>query len=266
MKRFCLGLFFFVVAGVSAAMAADDETARAERWTDLRQSVFGARPIRDGVDKIMLEAPDRAMDAALVPVTISVANPSEVKAVYFFIDDNPAPLAAHVTFGPAGDPRSLKLRVRVNQYTYMHAIEETRSGELFETRRFVKAAGGCSAPAGSYDPAALAEVGKMKLRASAETSGEGSVEAQLLIRHPNFNGMQMDQITRLYTPARFLKTIEASYNNEIVFRLETDISMATDPAITFGVKTSGKGKLAVSARDTSGAVFESSFDLGPQGS
>jgi sulfur-oxidizing protein SoxY len=263
MKRFCLGLVL-IAASVSAAMAADDETARAERWSDLRQSIFGPRPIHDGADKIMLDAPERAMDAALVPVTINVANPSEVKAVYLFIDDNPAPLAAHVEFGSAGDPRSLKLRVRVNQYTYMHAIEETRTGELFETRRFVKAAGGCSAPAGSYDP--MADIGKMKVRASSESSRDGSVEAQLLIRHPNFNGMQMDQVTRLYTPARFLKTIEAAYNNEIVFRLETDISMATDPAITFGVKASQKGKLAVSARDSAGAMFESSFDLGPQGS
>lgn len=265
MKRFCLALILVAVSA-PAAMAADDETARSERWNDLRQSIFGARPMQEGADKIMLDAPDRAMDAALVPVTINVANPSEVKAVYLFIDDNPAPLAAHVAFGPAGDPRSLKLRVRVNQYTYMHAIEETKAGELYETRRFIKAAGGCSAPAGSYDPAALADIGKMKVRASSESSGSGSVEAQLLIRHPNFNGMQMDQVTRLYTPARFLKTIEAAYNNEIVFRLETDISMATDPAITFGVKTSQKGKLAVSARDSSGAVFENSFDLGPQGS
>ncbi|SFK30101.1 quinoprotein dehydrogenase-associated SoxYZ-like carrier [Methylocapsa palsarum] len=265
MTRFCLALVLFA-AIAPAAMAADDETARAERWNDLRQSFFGQRPILEGSDKISLDAPDRAMDAALVPVTINVANPSQVKAVYLLIDDNPAPLAAHVAFGPAGDPRSLKLRVRVNQYTYIHAVEETLTGELFATRRFVKAAGGCSAPAGSYDPAALADIGRMKLRASEQSSGDGSVEAQLLVRHPNFNGMQMDQVTRLYTPARFLKTIEATYNNEIVFRLETDISMATDPAITFGVRTSQKGKLAVSARDSSGALFESSFDLGPQGS
>jgi len=33
-----------------------------------------------------------------------------------------------------------------------------------------------------------------------------------MIRHPNFNGMQMNQITRYFTPARFIRTIDASYD------------------------------------------------------
>jgi sulfur-oxidizing protein SoxY len=250
----------------SAAMALDDDAARASRWADLRQTLFGDKQVQNGDGKIALEAPDRALDAALVPVTISVQNPKDVKAVYLVIDDNPAPVAAHVTYGPAGDPRVMKLRVRINQYTYMHAVEETMQGELYETSRFIKASGGCSAPAGSYDEAALADIGHMKLR-QADLAGVGdSFEAQLLIRHPNFNGMQMDQITRLYTPARFLKSIEVSHNGYSVLRLESDISLATDPAITFAVKGAKKGKLAITAKDSESAVFEHVFDLDQRGS
>jgi len=40
-----------------------------------------------------------------------VQNPKDVKSIYLVIDDNRAPLAAHITFGPAEDPQSLKLRV-----------------------------------------------------------------------------------------------------------------------------------------------------------
>jgi Sulfur oxidation protein SoxY len=57
----------------------------------------------------------RALDAALAPITISVLNPEDVKSIYLAIDDNPAPLAAHITFVPAGDPQSLKFRVCVNK-------------------------------------------------------------------------------------------------------------------------------------------------------
>lgn len=264
--RFDMGIWLkLALAGAlwlpAAARAQDDATARAERWKDLQHVLFGDKEVRDGDGKIALEAPDRALDAALVPVTITVANPNNVKGVYLVIDDNPAPVAAHVAFGPAGDPQSLKLRVRVNQYTNMHAVEETTQGELYESARFVKAAGGCSAPAGSYDEKNLADIGQMKLRAVAASGQGDTLEAQLLIRHPNFNGMQMDQLTRNYTPARFLKSVAVAYNGQKVFDLETDISLATDPAITFRVKAQKKGSLAVTAKDSANAVFEHHFDL-----
>jgi sulfur-oxidizing protein SoxY len=218
------------------------------------------RSIQPGDAKIALEAPERAEDAALVPVTISVQNPKDVKSLYLVIDDNPAPIAAHVT--PAGDPQSLKLRVRVNQYTYMHAIVETNDGALYETHRFVKASGGCSAPSGSYDTEALAEIGQMKLRFLGERHAR---EAQLLIRHPNFSGMQRDPATQGYTPARFLKTVDVTLNGTKVLHLDSDISLAADPAITFGVNAPDKGKLSIEAHDSNNAVFEYNFDLGTGG-
>jgi len=266
MSRSAIGLgLALALLFASAAAAQDDDAARASRWTDLRQTLFGDRQVQNGDGKIALEAPDRALAAALVPVTITVQNPKDVKALYLVIDDNPAPVAAHVTYGPAGDPRSLKLRVRINQYTNMHAVEETTQGELYEISRFIKASGGCSAPAGSYDAAALADIGQMKLRQIGDAATD-SFEAQILIRHPNFNGMQMDQVTRLYTPARFLKTIAISRDGETVLQLESDISLATDPAITFAIKGQKKGKLAITAKDSENAVFEHTFDLDQQGS
>ncbi|WOJ89233.1 quinoprotein dehydrogenase-associated SoxYZ-like carrier [Methylocapsa polymorpha] len=267
MSKPAIGLgFALALLFATAAAAQDDDAARASRWADLRQTLFGDKQVLNGDGKIALEAPDRALDAALVPVTITVQNPKDVTALYLVIDDNPAPVAAHVTYGPAGDPRSLKLRVRINQYTNMHAVEETAQGELYEVSRFIKASGGCSAPAGSYDAAALADIGQMKLRPIGEADASDSFEAQILIRHPNFNGMQMDQVTRLYTPARFLKTIAISRDGETVLQLESDISLATDPAITFAIKGQKKGKLAITAKDSENAVFEHIFDLDQQGS
>jgi sulfur-oxidizing protein SoxY len=137
-----------------------------------------------GTEDFFLDAPDRAFDAALVPVAIHVQNPADVKSVYLVIDNNPAPLAAHITFGPAADANSVALRVRVDQYTNMHAIEETKEGALYEAHRFVKASGGCSAPSGSYDEAALAKIGEMKLRLQSAPQEDGAKQVQLLIREP----------------------------------------------------------------------------------
>jgi len=238
------------------AVALEDEAARAARWADLAQGIFGAKQIQSGEGKIALEAPERALDAALVPVTIRVQNPSDVKSIYLVIDNNPAPLAARIAFGPAGDPSSLALRVRVDQYTYMHAVEETNDGALYEAHRFVKASGGCSAPSGSYDEAALARTGEMKLRFFSKPKEGQAREAQLLIRHPNFSGMQKDQITQLYTPARFIKSVDVMLDGKSVFHLDSDISISADPAITFGIIAQGKGELAVTVRDSGNAVFE----------
>ncbi|WP_026605702.1 quinoprotein dehydrogenase-associated SoxYZ-like carrier [Methylocapsa acidiphila] len=266
MNRLWFGFALAVALPLCSAAAQDDETARAGRWADLRQTLFGDRQVLNGDGKITLDAQDRALDAALVPVTIAVQNPADVKALYLVIDDNPAPVAAHVTYGPAGDSRLLKLRVRINDYTYMHAIEETTRGELYETHRFIKASGGCSAPAGSYDAAALADIGHMKIRPAEDSGAGASFAAQLLVRHPNFNGMQMDQVTRLYTPARFLKSVEIDHDGQTVLSLESDISLATDPAFTFAIKGAKKGKLSIKAQDSQNAVFEQSFDLDQLGS
>ena len=244
-----------------AANANDDTAARAARWQALQQALFKGQPMRDGGGVVQLDAPLRALDAALVPVTLDFPGPQPIKSVWLVIDDNPSPLAAHLTFGPKSDPRSLKLRIRVDAYTNLHAVAETRDGTLYTTARFIKAAGGCSAPAGPDDAAALQDVGLMKLRLLGPFAAGAPVQAQLMIRHPNFNGMQMNQLTRFYTPPRFIRTIDATYEGAAVFHLDSDISLSTDPVITFGFVPQQKGRIRIVARDSSNATFDHSFDI-----
>jgi sulfur-oxidizing protein SoxY len=210
---------------------------------------------------ITVDAPPRALDAALVPIELRISSTKPVKGVYLVIDDNPAPMAAHFVFGPKADPRDLKLRVRVNAYTNIHAVAETQDGQLHAATKFVKAAGGCSAPAGPDDTAALADLGRMKLRLFGDFNAGKPMQAQLMIRHPNFNGMQMNQLTRYFTPARFIRTIDATYDGGQVFHLDADISLSTDPVITFGFVPHEKGQMKVVAQDSSNATFDHSFDV-----
>jgi sulfur-oxidizing protein SoxY len=256
---------FAALFGLTAAGAAraqqDDEATRAARWQDLQHAIFGARKVEDGSAFIAIDAPVRALDAALVPVSLSLKGTKPVKGIYFVIDDNPAPIAGHFTFGPEGDPRSLKLRVRVDSYTYMHAIVETQDGTLYSAQRFIKAAGGCSAPSGSDEQEALLDIGHIKVKFLAPFAAGRSMQAQLMIKHPNFNGMQMNQISRTYTPARFIKSIDVSFGDAPIMHVDSNISLATDPVITFGFVPPQKGQLKVEVQDTKNARFDDKFDL-----
>jgi sulfur-oxidizing protein SoxY len=247
---------------VAQAQVPDDEIApRAERWKALHEAIFGDREMLDGSKVINLDVPPRALDAALVPVGLELLGAEPIKAVYLVIDNNPSPLSAQVTFGPIADARSIKLRVRVDEYTLMHAVAEAQNGKLYVSEKFVKAAGGCSAPAGSSDEEALKDIGRMKLRLLGEFAPGKPLQAQLMIRHPNFNGMQMNQVTRFYTPARFIRSTEVTYDGNRVFHLDSDISISTDPVIIFGFVPPAKGKLSVAVRDSDDATFSRSFDV-----
>jgi sulfur-oxidizing protein SoxY len=265
MRKLLLAAVLASVALLGAAhpVLADDndEVARASRWQALQQALFPGRSMKEGAGIVMLDAPPRALDAALVPISIDLSSVKPIKSVYLVIDGNPSPLAAHFTFGPKADPHALKMRVRVDQYTNMHAIAESQDGQLFVATKFVKASGGCSAPAGGDDAAALEDIGRMKLRLVGNFAPGKPDQAVLMVRHPNFNGMQMNQITRYYTPPRFIRTIDATYEGSSIFHLDSDISMSTDPVITFGFVPQAKGQMKVVVRDSKDATFDHSFDV-----
>ena len=67
------------------------------------------------------------------------------------IDGNPVPLAGkfHLYDEAAGTGHrnlSIGTRVRVNEYTLIHAVAETTDGRLLSAERYVKAAGGARRP------------------------------------------------------------------------------------------------------------------------
>ncbi len=241
---------------VPHARASSDSDAAAQRWAELSKALFNGRSAVDQAGWVSIDAPVRAMDSALVPITLTLSPDKPIKALYVVVDENPSPEAAHIVFGPAALRGALTLRVRVDQYTNIHVVAETPDGKLVSSERFIKAAGGCSAPGAEAPAQALQEAGRMKIRLHDEPGG---AQAELLIRHPNFNGMQMDQLTRNYTPARYINSIDIAYNGQQVMHMDTDISLASDPAIGFGFKSDGEGKLSVDVADTSHAKWHQDF-------
>jgi sulfur-oxidizing protein SoxY len=237
----------FLVALSGAALAAPTEAERAARWSDLRHAIFGERVVEDAGGLVAIEAPDRAEDAAIVPVAIRVSEKlaPEVRGLYLVIDYNPSPLAAHFLLGPLADARRIETRVRIDDYTYLHAVAETKDGRLYATARFVKAAGGCSAPAGKDQALALKRLGKMKLVLAERQKPDMPLQTKLLISHPNNSGLQVDQLTHYYVPADFMQTLKVTYNGELVFKLESDIAISEDPTFNFAFRPANPGSAGV---------------------
>lgn len=268
MRRRNAALALLLLGVCGPALAEDDEAAQSERWTSLRKSLFGDRTIVEGSGVIALDAPVRAMDASTVPVGISLpggggAISGRVKSVWLIVDGNPSPLAGAFHFGPAMDPHSLKTRVRVDQYTLIHAVAETEDGRLFSAARYVKAAGGCSAPSTKDPEVAMSRLGQMRLRIDGDTPATdgNTVTAQLLISHPNNNGMQMDQLTHNYIPPRYIQTIDVRYGDELVFNVDADISLSEDPVITFGLHVHGDQAVHVDVQDSANTMFHKDFGV-----
>lgn len=244
----------------AAALAASPED---ERWDALRDLYFAGRPVEDAGPLLSLEAPKRANDAAIVPIRIATAPGSDVqvKAVHLIIDQNPVPLAATFQFAQGGRPQAIETRVRVNAYTNVTAVAETSDGRLVRTTRFVKASGGCSAPALKNAELAVARLGKMKLNLPDTIVAGKPVTAQLLISHPNYTGMQYDQVNNYVIPANYVKTIGIRYNGAPVLDIQSDISLSEDPSIHFSLVPEEQGTLEVTAEDSSGRTFKESWPI-----
>ncbi|MBX9861752.1 MAG: quinoprotein dehydrogenase-associated SoxYZ-like carrier [Hyphomicrobium sp.] len=250
-----LAMAFAVAAGgwISANAADADE----DIWPALQKDLFGDRAVVEDPAAVVLEAPYRAEDAALVPLVVRIpaAVASSVKKLSLVIDKNPAPLVADFTFGPAAGKgeRTLETRVRVDMYSNVRAIVETEDGTLHMATKFVKAAGGCSAPALKDTDAALADAGKMQIKLLAD--GGGQREAQLKIRHPQYSGLQLNQATGYYIPAKFLRVIDVQRGGDRVFRMEGGISLSENPNIRFTYAGGSDETLKVVAEDTDGRTF-----------
>ncbi len=262
----------FAVAVLLSGMlgAAQLPTAGAEGydpWPGLVQDIFSNRPMNDGSDVIGIEMPYRAEDAAIVPVTLrtklAAGDSRHVVAITLVIDQNPAPMAAKFTLGPDAHVSQISTRVRVNNYTDVHAVAELSDGQLYVVKTFVKASGGCSAPAAKDPEEASNHLGQMKFRqfATAPGSADGAREAQIMIGHPNNSGLQMDQVTQLYIPAFFVDHLQLWQDDSPVLSMEGGISISEDPNLRFTYVSNGAKTFRAEAKDTAGHVVKNQWKI-----
>jgi len=268
-KPLWLGLLLVLLAGNAAAqLKSGDNPEASEIWRKVRASLFAGRTIAAASGELVtIEAPARAEDAAIVPIAVSTrlpaGDPRRVVKLYLIIDNNPSPIAAVFDFARGSGQADIETRVRVDEYTHVRAIAEFSDGGLVMATRFVKASGGCSAPPGKDPQAALASLGKMRLRVDGELRRGQPALAQLMISHPNHSGLAMDQSTRQYTPAHFVRRVVVSYAGEPVMSADLDFAISENPNFRFHFVPQGDGELKAEVVDTQDLRFESVLALVP---
>ncbi len=253
---FCCTVFSF------QAIAKDDVN---QVWEDqLKDFYFEDKTMLDGSNILELTAPGRAEDGAVVPVQVKslVAQSEEVyiKNITLLIDKNPAPLAGQFEFFPESGRADLDLRIRVNSYSPVRAIAEMNDGKHYMVSKFVKASGGCSAPVGSDLDTAMQRLGKMRMKLRSEYGLEVPVQMQLAVSHPNLTGLQKDQVTTLFIPPHYIKSISVKFNDKDVMRATTDISISENPNLKFFFKPDSDGTLVAEIEDSQGMKFSKSFE------
>ncbi len=153
--------------GIAFAVPARAEEAY-DPWPGLVQDIFNNRPMNDGSAVIGIEMPYRAEDAAIVPVTLrSKLSPGDgrrIRSITLVIDRNPAPMAAKFELGPDANVTEISTRVRVNNYTDVHAVAELSDGQLYVSKVYVKASGGCSRPGEQERRGSQSRLGQMRYR------------------------------------------------------------------------------------------------------
>jgi sulfur-oxidizing protein SoxY len=269
-RLLCAAGLLMVAFGARPATA--DSPEAYDPWPGLVQDIFSNRPMNDGADVIGIEMPYRAEDAAIVPVPLraklSPTDSRRIQRITLVIDQNPAPMAAKFELGPDAGVSEISTRVRVNNYTNVHAVAELSDGQLYVVKTYVKASGGCSAPAAKNLEEAKARIGQMRYRQFAR-SGEGPTsgarEAQVMIGHPNNSGLQMDQVTQLYIPAFFINDLRLWQDDNLILAVEGGISISEDPNVRFTYVANGAKHLRAEARDTQGHLFAHEWDVDASG-
>ena len=266
---------FFLVILILGFTGHSHSADAEERWIELKPSFFGERDIDASENVISLEAPKRAFDAAIVPIVVNAEDDArKIKQVHLIVDKNPLPLAGIFKFSDNNRSawQSFETRIRINEYTHVRAIAELDDGTLHMASRFVKASGGCSAPAMADLESSIANAGKMKIQVSdiSETDRiaarfspdvRANSEATIKIRHPNNSGMQFDQISRNYIPAFYVHSIVAEMNGEQLLEVETNFSMSENPVVRFQfAQVADTDSIKVFAVDSKNNRYEQTAD------
>ena len=259
-------IFLFLLFSITFVFA-NDKKPEPVTW---EQNVKGLLyddgvKIRDGSDLMVLETPYRALDAAIVPISINFLKdqlPTDyIKHLTIVIDENPSPIVGKFEFSPKVGNASFSTRVRIDKYTYVRAIAENNKGEKYMVSNFVKAAGGCSATSLADMDSVMARLGKMKMKFIKTGDATNKLnKAKFLISHPNFSGLQFNQLTRSEIPAHFINFVRIEQDGNLIFEASPDISLSEDPSFTFNYLNTG-GSLIVKVSDSEGQSFSKEFSF-----
>ena len=229
--------------------------ASPDIWPYLKQQVFKDRVIHEDQNFLKIDGPKRASSGAQVPVTIALSkNTHHIKKISVFIDANPGQHAATYFLTDQSQQILINTRIRMETDSFVRAVAETETGELFMSAIPIRASGGCSGYMDVHDPELTKDLGKILIKAE-----NNFVTSR--IKHPNFTGLQKDLDSGGYIPEWIVKTIEFNHQGGKILAVENQISISQDPFLKFTLPTPLQGEVTITAKDTKGNQFESAIEV-----
>jgi sulfur-oxidizing protein SoxY len=229
--------------------------ASPDIWPYLKQQVFKDRDIHEDQNFLKIDGPKRASSGAQVPVTIALSkNTHHIKKISVFIDANPGQHAATYFLTDQSQQILINTRIRMETDSFVRAVAETETGELFMSAIPIRASGGCSGYMDVHDPELTKDLGKILIKAE-----NNFVTSR--IKHPNFTGLQKDLDSGGYIPEWIVKTIEFNHEGGQILAVENQISISQDPFLKFTLPDPLQGNITITAKDTKGNQFNSAVQI-----
>jgi sulfur-oxidizing protein SoxY len=243
------------IGGLPSAAHGDS----SPEWENLRAKLFGQRAVTtatNGAGKVQLIVPLRAAYGASVPVKIVSLLPQTaalyVKRMTLLVDKNPSPVAAVIELTTEVGQADFETRLRVDEYSHIRIVSELSNGELHMDSRYVKVSGGCSAPPNRDQ---LHNLGKTVFRLPAEVRLNQPTPADVQVVHPNDTGFELNNITVMFIPPHFVRSLKVSYGEHKLFDAELDFSISENPAFRFNFVPHGAGELKAEVEDSKEGHF-----------
>jgi sulfur-oxidizing protein SoxY len=122
-----------LLAATGLNVGPEDPEVPNQEVARILKELFGDRPIRRG--HVALDMPVVAEDGRVVPVIIESDLPMNadryVKGVHLIVDHNPDPHLAAFHLTPAIGSVSISTRIKMKRTTWVRAILETSTGEVW---------------------------------------------------------------------------------------------------------------------------------------
>jgi sulfur-oxidizing protein SoxY len=246
-----------LAAGAHANENAEPDPNKSQYWTPVRQAMFGDREILDGRDILNVYLNVRAIDATTVPLSVKAridqTPERHIRNLFLVVERNPSPAAGVFHFGPESGRVQLETRLRFEDFSHVRAIAEMNDGRLYMASRWVKAAGGCSAP-GERNRIPPELIGQMKFKFADDTvEYHKPALVQLMIRHPNESALATDfDDTRV---PRFVRSVKISFDGKPVMSGEVDFSISDNPSFRFFFTPTREGVLEAVVEDTHDKLY-----------
>lgn len=250
------------IAAVGGLPSATHDASSPE-WERISGRLFPGKNLIAGQSVVQVIVPLRAAYGASVPVKIvsKLAQKPElyVRKLYIVVDKNPSPVAAVLDLTTEVGQADFETRLRVDEYSHVRVVSELSNGELHTDSRYVKTSGGCSAPPNRE---ALHLIGKTMLKLNGELHMDQPTTADVTVVHPNDTGFELNQVTVMYIPPHFVRSIKVSYAQRKVFDAELDFSVSENPTLRFNFVPHGRGELRAEVTDTKESQFVGTLAVG----